>query len=124
MTPLNNCINLSHDTRGFYYEIPNFCINDPSIIELAAKIEKKRPREKIVEFIVRKVIEEKKYKMKNSELILELKNKVAKDFYDYELEKDKIRFFFRGKELNDHEELWFHNIDDGSIILMMIKSLS
>ena len=79
-----------------------------------------------MEIIIRKVIDEVKYTILNSSLVAELKLEVASTFFLKEgitVHPLQIRFFFSGKELLDNEELWVYNLDDGSIVQMMVKPL-
>lgn len=121
VTPINNCINLTYDSRGYYYEVPNYCINDPYVVELPPHLEKKRPNENLIEIIVRKVVEDKKYQIKNTSKVSELKAQVSHNFFEYEVEINNLRLFFGGKELNNDEELWYYRIDEGSIVIMLVR---
>lgn len=49
LRPLKDCINVVYDSKGYLYEIPNYCINDPYKYEIDE--EKKTnlvPEEKII----------------------------------------------------------------------------
>jgi hypothetical protein len=124
VTPLNNCINLTYDATGFYYEIPNYCINDPYKYDCPNK--KKfiqKPKETNINIIIRKVIQEKSYTVSNISLVGDLKNYISKNFENSEIKIELIRLFYGGKELNNNDELWLYNIFEGSIVQMMVKSL-
>lgn len=112
---------MTYDSRGYYYEVPNYCINDPYVVELPPHLEKKRPNEKLIEIIIRKVVEDKKYQIKNTSKVSELKAQVSLNFFDYEVEINNLRLFFGGKELNNDEELWYYRIDEGSIVIMLVR---
>lgn len=47
LTPVNGCMNLLKDHNGFYYAVPNFCINDPYLEKSYLKVDKKRKAEVI-----------------------------------------------------------------------------
>ena len=135
MTPVKNCINLTYDSRGYYYEIPNYCVNDPHKFEIISASQfKSKPVKSSLQIIVRKVVEEKSYTLSNYSTIKDLKEEVAKTFpfNDHNAVKDnngnssritanRIRFFYGGKELKDEDELWVYDIRNESIIQMMIK---
>jgi hypothetical protein len=124
VTPCDNCINLTYDTTGYYYEIPNYCINEPYKYDINFnKSTLLSPKQIDLEIIIRKIVQEKSYKVKNRLLVSELKNLAAKNFEEKELDHNLIRLFFGGKELKNTEELWSYNIMDGSIIQMMIRNL-
>ena len=54
---------------------------------------------------------------------LELKNEIVK-LEGYEnINVDRIRLFFGGKELCNDKEIWFYNINDKSICQMLIKEM-
>ena len=44
LIPYNGCINITYDTSGALYEIPNYCINEPYKYEIIEN-EKVRPKE-------------------------------------------------------------------------------
>jgi hypothetical protein len=70
------------------------------------------------------VVDDKKYQIKNIDKVLDLKAKVAQKFFENEVEIQNLRLFFGGKELNNDEELWYYRIDDGSIVLMLVRQQS
>lgn len=41
IVPYNKCINVTYDSSGSLYEIPNYCIHDPMIIDLPEEHKKK-----------------------------------------------------------------------------------
>lgn len=121
--PANRCINVTFDSRGYCYEIPNYCINEPHKFEVSnTEKNKTRPKEKKIEVIIRKLVEEKKYTLKNTSTIEELKKQISETFCsESPLGEERIRLFFGGKELVNSNELWFYNIEDESIIILMVK---
>lgn len=122
VSPCSNCINLTYDSRGYYYEIPNYCINEPYKFEIEDKKTKHKPQEREVECIVRKVVQEKKYKLLNTQTIADLKHMIAQNFEEAPIEEERIRLFFCGKELINDHELWTYNIEDESIVMLMLKA--
>jgi hypothetical protein len=118
VTPCNNCINLTYDTTGYYYEIPNYCINEPYRYDITNhKNSLPIPKQIEIEIIIRKFIRDKSYKVKNRLTVSQLKKLIAKNFEEIDI--NLIRLFFGGKELKDNDELWSYNVGEGSIIQMM-----
>jgi hypothetical protein len=124
VTPYRDCINVTYDPKGAIYEIPNYCINDPYKYDLPDDTTKKAPEMKNITVIIRKGIDEKPISLSNKSTIGVLKENIAKSFpkLPENTPSEKIRLIFGGKELMDKEELWFYNIDEASIIIMMIKA--
>jgi len=116
------CINVTYDNKGFLYEIPNYCINDPLEYE---KIEEKIPLIKEdIEVKIRCFNMEEKIKINNFDNIKELKENIKKcEKFNKKYELNNIRLFFGGKELNDKKEIWYYNIQNESIIQMLANSL-
>ena len=116
------CINVTYDNKGYLYEIPNYCINDP--VEYI-KIEEKKPVEKKdISIKIRCLNIEEKIKINNYKKISDLKDVIKKcDTFINKYMLDNIRFFFGGKELLDQKEIWFYNIENDSIIQMLAKPL-
>ena len=116
------CINVTYDNKGYLYEIPNYCINDP--VEYI-KLEEKKPTEnKDINIKIRCLNIEEKITINNYNKISDLKNAIKKcEMFIKNYMLDKIRLFFGGKELLDEKEIWFYNIEDDSIIQMLAKPL-
>ncbi len=120
--PYKNCINIVYDSKGFLYEIPNYCINDPLkyIIE-EIEYNKKKPKEEVINVIIRLFNSQFKFKISNWKNILQLKEIIIKNKEFKNVNVDNIRLFFGGKELHNDKELWFYNISNKSICQMLIK---
>ena len=116
------CINVTYDNKGFLYEIPNYCINDPLEYE---KFEEKKPLIKEdIEVKIRCFNLEEKIKINNFDNITEIKENIKKcEKFNKKYELNNIRLFFGGKELNDKKEIWYYNIQNESIIQMLANSL-
>ena len=113
------CINVTYDNKGYLYEIPNYCINDPLEYEELSE-EKKIPDEKDINIKIRCYSDEKKIKIDNYKKIKELKDIIKeKNIFNNKYDLNNIRLFFGGKELLDKKEIWYYNIDDDSIIQML-----
>ena len=115
--PYRNCINVTYDSSGALYEIPNYCIHDPKVYDLPEN-HKVKPKEKEITFICRKGIDQAKIKKTNYSLVLDIKTILSKK---YKTTKEKIRLFFGGKELKNEKELWFYNLDDDCVVSFMIS---
>ena len=122
--PYRNCINIVYDSKGFLYEIPNYCINYPLKYEIEEiEYNKEKPNEENINIIIRYYISQIKFCISNWKKILELKNEIVK-LEGYEnINVDRIRLFFGGKELCNDKEIWFYNINDKSICQMLIKEM-
>ena len=51
----------------------------------------------------------------------QLKHLVVNNFPKINAQENQIRLFFRGKEMEDDKEIWFYNVENDSIVLMMIR---
>ena len=78
LVPYNMCINITYDTSGALYEIPNYCINDPYKYEITEN-EKVRPSEEKVTFHL-KGSHKTKITCSNYETIEKVKQKLHKIF--------------------------------------------
>lgn len=125
VVPYRDCINVVYDSKGAIYEIPNYCINDPSQYDIPEiQYNKEKPQTAIIKFKLRYFADDFQMEMNNSTSILQLKEKFAasqenKKKYD----PKQIRIFFGGKELKDDKELWFYDIGEGSIAQMLIREI-
>ena len=116
LSPLQNCINVTYDNSGGLYEIPNYCINDPSKYDLPESHVKK-PEEKKIEFHARQGAKSMRLKTSNSASVDKIKEKIAKKL---ETTSDKVRLFFAGKELKNGNALWMYNVDDDVVVMIMV----
>ena len=118
------CINVTYDSKGFLYEIPNYCINDPVRYEKKEEDIKAMPKKENIEIKIRCLSEEDKVKTNNFETVENLKESITlcKNFKN-KYKSDSIRLFFGGKELQNQKELWFYNIENKSIIQMLAKPI-
>ena len=118
------CINVTYDSKGYLYEIPNYCINDPLIFEKKDEEEviKNIPNKEDIQIRVRCFSNEIKIKICNLSKIEELKNIIRnnKSFNDkYDL--NNLRLFYGGKELQNDKQIWFYHIENKSIIQMLAQ---
>ena len=117
LVPYNNCINITYDTSGFLYEIPNYCINDPYKYEIVEN-EKARPKEEKITFKL-KGTHKTKITCTNYETVSEVNETLSKK---YSVEIDKIRLFFYGKEMKNDLELWNYNVSQDCVVILMITN--
>ena len=116
LIPLKGCINITYDSLGGIFEIPNYCINEPYKYEISeAKIEK--PNEEKLTFHLRKGTQKTKITCSNYSKILKVKEKFSKR---YEVKIEKIRLFFYGKEMKDNFELWNYNVSNNCVVIVML----
>ena len=116
LIPLTNCINITYDSLGGLYEIPNYCINEPYKYELVED-KKERPNEVKISFHLRNGPKQTKITCSNYKKIEKIKEKVGKK---YNVTADKIRLFFYGKEMKNNFELWNYNVSEGCVVIVMI----
>ena len=117
LVPYNNCINITYDTSGALYEIPNYCINDPYKYEIKEN-EKEKPNEEKVKFHL-KGAHKTKITCSNYETVEKVKQKLGKK---YNVGIDKIRLFFYGREMKNDLELWNYNICQDCVVILMITN--
>ena len=116
LIPYNGCINITYDTSGALYEIPNYCINEPYKYEIIEN-EKVRPKEEKVMFHL-KGAHKTKITCSNYETVEKVKQKLGKK---YNTTIDKIRLFFYGKEMKNDFELWNYNVSQDCVVILMIS---
>ena len=116
LVPYNNCINITYDTSGALYEIPNYCINEPYKYEIVEN-EKEKPKEEKISFKL-KGTHNTKITCSNYETVNKVKEKVSKK---YNVETDKIRLFFYGREMKNDMELWNYNVSKDCVVILMIN---
>ena len=115
LVPYNNCINITYDTSGALYEIPNYCINAPYKYEIVED-KKERPAEEKVMFHL-KGTHKTKITCSNYETVEKVKQKLGKK---YNVDIEKIRLFFYGKEMKNDFELWNYNVSQDCVVILMI----
>ena len=116
LIPFNECINITYDSLGAIYEIPNYCINEPYKYELIED-KKEKPDEQKISFHLRKGNHQTKIKCSNYEKIEKIKDKIAKR---RNTEINKIRLFYYGKEMKNDFELWNYNVCEDCVVMLML----
>jgi hypothetical protein len=122
---LDNCINRCYDSKGFLYEIPNYCINNPFQFELQY-IKKKTAMNKEVSLLIRYFNKEILMNLRDGETISSVKEKLSKELsvmLHRNCCKDVISLYYGGHELNNEYSLYDYNINSNCIIQMNIKGI-
>lgn len=113
--------------NDFIFKIPNFCICDP-IFERDYDEIKNNDENIIQKNIIiiicyrndkNEMVEKKIDNITNKTKVLEVKNKFA-ELSDIDMEKNKIRFFYKGFELLDDNLLWYDQVDNISKIQCLV----
>ena len=112
-------MNITYDNRGGIYEIPNYCINDPSVYIIDQINIKSKPEKESIDLIIRKGVENIRVTCLNLDTIERLKEEICKN--EIKFEKSKMRLYFSGKHCEDKEELWSYRIVNNSILQMLYK---
>ena len=113
--------------NDFIFKIPNFCICDPIFERDYDEI--KNNDENIVQKNIiiiicyrndkNEMVEKKIDNITNKTKVLEVKNKFA-ELSGIDMEKNKIRFFYKGFELLDDNLLWYDQVDNMSKIQCLV----
>jgi hypothetical protein len=113
--PVNGCINHLIDAKGNEYRIPNYCINEPYFGKINSEIKEIKEEKLILNFYGAKKFEmEISNKLKGKELKNDIKIRE-------QLEDDKIiRLFYRGIEIKDEDFLYNHDINETTLINILI----
>ena len=113
--------------NDFIFKIPNFCICDP-IFERDYDEIKNNDENVIQKNIIiiicyrndkNEMVEKKIDNITNKTKVLEVKNKFA-ELSGIDMEKNKIRFFYKGFELLDDNLLWYDQVDNMSKIQCLV----
>ena len=123
--PYKDSINVVYDSKGALYEIPNYCINDPSQYNIPEiEYTKEKPNEEEIVFKIRFFNHQFDIKLSNMKTIAEIKDLIIKEEKYKDMEISRVRLFFGGKELHDDKEIWFYDIQNDSIVQMLVRQLS
>lgn len=117
---VNNTLQLSFDSEGNKYDVPAFCINDPSKYDLPKKKEVKK--EELtgqlfnVKFRNAGVPQDVKMEIADNMTVLEIKEEYIKKLNEEGLQPSHLRFFFGGKEFNESSLIAEYNVRDDLVI--------
>ena len=113
---VNGCINHLVDSDGYYYKIPNYCINEPSFeinIEDEKNVEGKNIKIKIYGW------KDMEIEVNNKLKGVDLKNLIKNQF---SVENDKIiRLFSRGNEIKDNDYLYKYDFNETAPVMLFVK---
>ena len=106
-----------YDKTGFLYEIPNYCIHWPSEY-IENKVEK--PVSKKLKIKFQHLGTTIMAQFNNYSKVGLVKEHLARE---YKLEsKDRIRLFYRGREMIDSREVWEYQVEDEHTITVQVKA--
>ena len=111
------------------FKVPNFCITDPVFDRDYNKIKKNEENieQKNIIIIIcyvddKNEKQEKKIEnITNKTMVIDVKKKFA-EMMEINLEKNKIRFFYKGFELLDDNLLWYDNLENMAKIQCLIHN--
>jgi tryptophanyl-tRNA synthetase len=111
------------------FKVPNFCITDPVFDRDYNKIKKNEENieQKNIIIIIcyvddKNEKQEKKIEnITNKTMVIDVKKKFA-EMMEINLEKNKIRFFYKGFELLDENLLWYDNLENMAKIQCLIHN--
>ena len=113
--PVNGCINHLVDSKGNYYKIPNYCINDPYFEKII--VDENNVKEEKIKI--------KLYGWKNLEI--EINNKLkGKDLKNEIRMKEKIeegniiKLFYKGAEIKDDDFLYKHDLNENYPVMLKV----
>ena len=112
------------------FRIPNFCICDPFFERNYDEIQQNSEEiiEKNIIIIIcyidnKNEMKEKKIEnITNKTMVIDLKKKFA-EMVDIDMEKNKIRLFYKGFELLDDNLLWYDKVENMAKIQCMISNI-
>ena len=112
------------------FKVPNFCITDPVFDRDYNKIKKNEENieQKNIIIIIcyvddKNEKQEKKIEnITNKTMVIDVKKKFA-EMMEINLEKNKIRFFYKGFELIDDNLLWYDNLENMAKIQCLIHNI-
>ena len=111
------------------FKVPNFCITDPVFDRDYNNIKKNEENieQKNIIIIIcyvddKNEKQEKKIEnITNKTMVIDVKKKFA-EMMEINLEKNKIRFFYKGFELIDDNLLWYDNLENMAKIQCLIHN--
>jgi hypothetical protein len=122
---INNSLQLAYDTRGNKYEIPIFCINDPTHFDLPKKkqLTKEELSGEMIKVKVRRtgVPNDVELKTANNISGLELKKEYISKVKGEELDPSILRLFFGGKEIMDDILVAEYGVQDERVVQVFKK---
>ena len=112
---VNGCLNHLIDSDGNEYKIPNYCINDPYFGIINSGEKDVKEEKLILNFYGAKKLKlEVSNKLKGKELKNDIRLREKID------ENKKKRLFYRGIEIKDDDFLFNHNINENTLINILL----
>ena len=117
-------LTLLEDSDGNVYSIPIFVINNPISFHKEKKIKTREVKssEEMIKIKIRKSgkIEDDEIEVLNTAKIADVKKIYAEKIG---MQQDKIKLFFGGKEMKDHETLAKNFIENQMVVQAFVRSL-
>jgi len=117
---INNNLQLAYDSQGNKYEIPIFCINDPTHFDLPKKkqLTKEELSGETIKIKVRRtgVPNDVELKITNNISGLELKKEYISKVKGEELDPSVLRLFYGGKEIIDPILIAEYGVQDDRVV--------
>jgi hypothetical protein len=122
---INRSLQLAYDSQGNKYEIPIFCINDPTHFDLPKKkqLTKEELSGETIKIPMRRtgVPNDVQLKICNNLSGLELKKEYIKNVKGEELDPSMLRLFFGGKEIVDDILVAEYGVQDERVVTVFKK---
>jgi len=113
--PVNGCINHLVDSKGNYYKIPNYCINDPyfeKIIVDENNIKEEKTKIKLYGWKNLEIEINNKLKGKDLKNEIRMKEKIEEDYI--------IKLFYKGAEIKDDDYLYKHDLNENYPVMLKV----
>jgi len=122
---INNSLQLAYDSRGNKYELPIFCINDPTRYDLPKKkqLTKDELSGETIKIKIRRagMANDVELKISNNLSGLELKKEYIGKVKGEELDPSILRLFFGGKEIIDDILIAEYGVQDDRVVQVFKK---
>ena len=113
--PVNGCINHLVDSKGNYYKIPNYCINDPyfeKIIVDENNVKEEKIKVKLYGWKNLEIEINNKLKGKDLKNEIRMKEKIEEDYI--------IKLFYKGAEIKDDDYLYKHDLNENYPVMLKV----
>ena len=113
--PVNGCINHLVDSKGNYYKIPNYCINDPyfeKIIVDENNVKEEKIKVKLYGWKNLEIEINNKLKGKDLKNEIKMKEKIEED--------NIIKLFYKGAEIKDDDYLYKHDLNENYPVMLKV----
>lgn len=125
LQPYAGCLNVIYDAKGNIYEIPNYCIHEPSQWDIQ-KLKVIKPKEEKIPLLIKNGVKDFNISTSNLNTGYDIKEGIVNSFKIDDCEVKtinpaRVRLFFRGKEIKDKDFLYQHELFPNSILMMMVK---